>query len=316
MSDIAAKVRRVNVFYLILILFYIGASLGLGLFGLPAFLPENLVMIMGEVLIGLPAFIYCLVLQEKPFGGRFRAKLRLPVLLLLILLGLFSMPLAWFINSITMLFTPNEVAGVVVEAQANPLWLNLILIAVIPAVVEELVFRGIFYGTYSRMNPVRGMLLSGLLFGVMHLNLNQIAYAVPLGILLAAVLEMTGSFLAPMAVHFTINGFNTALAWLAMRFLSGGGWEEALPEAEAAAEIGIPVAFYIVLFALAAISLAAVIGLLIAISNLSRRKNWRKALFGGRAPVLLAVDGVPVKRRLGDVFLWIGIGIAVVYAVI
>lgn len=316
MSDIVTKVKRVNAFYLALILFYIGASFLIGWFGLMAFLPENAALVMGEVLVGLPALVYCLAFRERPFDGRFRARLRFPVVLLLILLGLASMPLAWFINSITILFTSNQVAEVVTETRTNPLWLNLIFIAVIPAVVEELIFRGIFYSAYSRINPVRGMLLSGLLFGLMHLNLNQIAYAVPLGILLALVLEMTGSFLAPMVVHFTINGFNTGLAWLTMSFLEEAEWEAVVPETEAAMEVGLPFAFYVILFVMAAVSLAAVIGLLIAVSNLSRRKLWRKALFGGRAPVLLAVDGVLVKRRLGSVFLWAGIGIAVIYALI
>lgn len=319
MPNILTRVKRVNVLYLILIVFYVGATFAIGWFDLLAFLPEDASFVMGEVLVGLPVLAYCLIFREKPFGGAFRETLRLPVVFLLILLGLASMPTAWFINSLTILFTPNQVAGVVAEVQIRSFWVGLFYIAVLPAVVEELIFRGIFYDAYRRVNPIRGMLLSGLLFGLTHLNLNQIAYAVPLGILLAATLELTGSFLAPMVVHFTINGFNVGLSWLVMRSLSDVGWEEALPETGAAmeaAEVGFPLVVYVILFVLALLSLAAVVGLLIAISALCRRKSWRKALFGGRAPVLLSVDDVPVKRRLGNVFLWLGVAVAAVFSLI
>lgn len=317
MPNIVTRVRRVNVLYLILIVCYIGASFAINGFDLWEYLPERASLIMGQILVGVPAACYCLVFRERPFDERFRKKLRLPAALLLILLGLASIPLAWFINAVTMLFTPNYVAGTMMEApEVISFWEMMTFIAVIPAAVEELIFRGIFYNAYSRVNPVRGILLSGFLFGLMHLNPNQIAYAVPLGMLLALVLEMTGSFLAPMLVHFTINGFNTGLAWLAIRYLNDVGFAQALPETEAAAEVGAPFVFYLVLFVLAAASLAAVIGLLIAVAAVSRRGSWRRALLGGKAPVLLAVDGVFVKRRLGNAFLWLGVGIAVTYTLI
>ncbi|MCI8514455.1 MAG: CPBP family intramembrane metalloprotease [Lachnospiraceae bacterium] len=238
MPNIVTRVRRVNVLYLILIVCYIGASFAINGFDLWEYLPERASLIMGQILVGVPAACYCLVFRERPFDERFRKKLRLPAALLLILLGLASIPLAWFINAVTMLFTPNYVAGTMMEApEVISFWEMMTFIAVIPAAVEELIFRGIFYNAYSRVNPVRGILLSGFLFGLMHLNPNQIAYAVPLGMLLALVLEMTGSFLAPMLVHFTINGFNTGLAWLAIRYLNDVGFAQALPETEAAAEV-------------------------------------------------------------------------------
>jgi membrane protease YdiL (CAAX protease family) len=317
MPSILDRVKRVNKLYLAMIIFYIAGSLAIGWSGVLRVLPENTSMVVGEALAGLPVLFYCVIFREKPFGGRYREKLRIPTIGLLIVLGLTVMPFVWLINSVTMMFASNYVAGAVMETQANPLWLNVFLIAVIPAVVEELIFRGVFYSTYSRVNPVRAMLLSGLLFGLLHLNLNQIAYAVPLGILLAMVLEITGNFAAPMIVHFTINGFNTVLAWAALKVLdSSGQIEEALPQMTETAGVSLPAASYVVLFVLGAASAAGVIGLLMAVAATCRRRQWRKALWSGKAPVLLAVNGTPVKKRLGDAFLWIGVGIAVLYTLL
>lgn len=315
MSETERRISRVNRLFPILILFYIGAALGLSWSGTLERLPANLNLVMGEILAAIPAALYCLLFREKPFGGRYGDRLRLPTALLLMALGVAVLPSVWFLNSLTSLFTTNYVAGAVVEMQANPLWLNLFLIAVVPAVAEETIFRGIFYEAYSRKNPIRGMVLSGLLFALLHLNLNQMAYALPLGILLAFVLEVTGSWAAPMILHFTINGVNTALSWTALRALDGMEITEAAMS-EAAAGAALPLASYVVLFGMALVSLAVSAGLMWAAACSCRRKGWMRDLCRGRAPVLTAVDGVPVTRRVSDVFLWIGVAAALVYTLL
>ena len=55
------------------------------------------------------------------------------------------------------------------------------------------------------------LVLSGLLFGCMHMNFNQFCYAFVAGIALGILLEATGSIFATMTAHFVINGWSTAL---------------------------------------------------------------------------------------------------------
>ncbi|MBY4797076.1 CPBP family intramembrane metalloprotease [Collinsella sp. AGMB00827] len=57
----------------------------------------------------------------------------------------------------------------------------------------------------SRPALIVAIVLQGLAFGAMHLNLVQIAYAFPMGVLLAWVLWQTGSLWACIGLHFAVN---------------------------------------------------------------------------------------------------------------
>lgn len=65
---------------------------------------------------------------------------------------------------------------------------------VIP-IAEELLFRGVVYKRLKLYFGVTPALIgSALIFGIMHVNLVQFLYAAVIGLLLAFVLEKTGSF--------------------------------------------------------------------------------------------------------------------------
>ena len=67
--------------------------------------------------------------------------------------------------------------------------------------------------------------MSGLIFGLMHLNFNQFSYGFVLGVIFAAVVEASGSIYASMAIHFLIN-FQSAQAINALTSLTASGVEE------------------------------------------------------------------------------------------
>ncbi|MDO5695706.1 MAG: type II CAAX endopeptidase family protein [Eubacteriales bacterium] len=91
-----------------------------------------------------------------------------------------------------------------------PLSLLLIAIAVLPGIFEELQFRGLYYGTFRRMGYFRGAVLSALIFGLVHMNFNQFAYAFLMGIILAFIAEANSSTIVPMILHFVFNAMNVA----------------------------------------------------------------------------------------------------------
>lgn len=87
--------------------------------------------------------------------------------------------------------------------------LDFLHIGLTTAIVEEVVFRGIVYNKLKRAIPVPwAMVLSGVMFGIAHMNIEQFVYTVPLGIIMAASLEKYGSIIAPIAIHFAFNGGN------------------------------------------------------------------------------------------------------------
>lgn len=85
-----------------------------------------------------------------------------------------------------------------------PLW-GFLLVAVLPAVCEELVFRGYLYKKLIRFGEGPYILLSGFLFGTYHGNLEQFFYAFVMGCCLAFLVCRTGSVLYGVLLHFLMN---------------------------------------------------------------------------------------------------------------
>jgi hypothetical protein len=83
------------------------------------------------------------------------------------------------------------------------------MVGIIGPVSEEFVFRGVIYHGYKTSQRFVGsMLLSALLFGLTHLNFNQMSYAVLVGIVSVLLLEGSGSIFYSMLFHICINTTN------------------------------------------------------------------------------------------------------------
>ncbi len=94
----------------------------------------------------------------------------------------------------------------------TPWWQILVSAALMPAVCEEILFRGVFQGLLSmRMKPVQYVPVIGLLFGMFHFSLFRFMPTATLGMLLSLVVWRTGSIFPAMALHFAHNSIATML---------------------------------------------------------------------------------------------------------
>ena len=133
-------------------------------------------------------------------------------LLLLPPLVLFMEPLITLLNAISMLFVRNEIshaASALVDH--NTLGTSLFFMAFLPCVIEELAYRGVMFGSFHEAGRLKAILMSGFLFGLMHMNFNQMAYAIMIGLVFGFVVEATGSIIPTMIMHFLINGFSVVI---------------------------------------------------------------------------------------------------------
>lgn len=96
----------------------------------------------------------------------------------------------------------NTIAGVVTEA--NQLTILFIMVICAP-VLEELVFRKLVVDRAVRYGQGTAVVLSGLMFGLFHGNLNQFMYATALGMFLAFLYVKTGKLKITIAIHMLIN---------------------------------------------------------------------------------------------------------------
>ena len=82
----------------------------------------------------------------------------------------------------------------------------LFIICVLPAVCEETVFRGAVLTGFSKgFSKKWAIVISALLFMLMHMSISQFVNTFLCGLALAVVVKKTGSTIPGMVMHFTNN---------------------------------------------------------------------------------------------------------------
>lgn len=91
------------------------------------------------------------------------------------------------------------------------IYLAILIVAILPAIFEELLFRGIIFNSFNkRYNLLVAILVSAVIFGVYHMNIVQGIYAFIFGLFLAYSYHKTNSLFVPIIFHF-INNFIATL---------------------------------------------------------------------------------------------------------
>ncbi|MCM1049168.1 MAG: CPBP family intramembrane metalloprotease [Clostridiales bacterium] len=194
---------------------------------------ENL--LLGQAMIFVPAL--CFVVASRGSTGAAGLndllgfhKIKISTFFMVILFTLLLSPLTSLINSISMLFVDNTVSAMSSSVLQMPFPIMLFFIGIFGPFSEEFVFRGIIFRGYKNSGSIlQAIIWSAILFGFMHLNFNQAAYATVLGIMLALAVEATGSLWASIIMHIVFNSPSVITMYLA-DFISPGFYSAANTE--------------------------------------------------------------------------------------
>lgn len=115
----------------------------------------------------------------------------------------------------------SNVIGQVTGA-VHPL-VTLLIIVIMAPVVEEFLFRKLLIDRTAKYGEGLSIILSGLMFGLYHGNLNQFAYAFLIGCFLAFIYTRTKNVWYPVAIHMLLNFFGSFVSTLLM---SASGYGE------------------------------------------------------------------------------------------
>lgn len=257
-------------------------------------LPIAVALIISQLTILLPFALYCIAKKQNPFKLIRFKKISIPTAILSAVIAICAYPVVVCLNLISMLFVENAMTDVMTQALSMGVFAGVLLMAVSPAIIEETIFRGVIYNTYSKRRPLAGIFLSALLFGLMHMNFNQMLYAFFLGIILALLMEACDSIIAPMIFHFTLNAGSTLMSFVSMS--SVGEMETStatnfkdlfiesymssaeqmgmqITEAEISSMYPMIIAIVVVMFVIIALAaLAAVLALIYAVFRMNNRK--------------------------------------------
>ena len=102
------------------------------------------------------------------------------------------------------------------QFQTVPLWIIIVTLAIVPAIFEELCFRGFIFGALrTRLSGTYTVVASALLFGVFHeiLSSGRLLPSTFLGLVLGWVRLRTRSVLPGMLLHALNNGLLLAVGY-------------------------------------------------------------------------------------------------------
>ena len=141
---------------------------------------------------------------------------------------------------------------------------STIVVCVLPAICEELIFRGVILNGYKKYGKTLMIIFSGLLFSLMHLSIEQSIYQFVLGMVMACVVMTTGTIVSSMITHFFNNFLIIFLAFLTRNSTS------------TSSEIWAPVTIFdhIKPFLYAIMSVIIILGLLVLLKKCTKNPEY------------------------------------------
>ena len=198
-----------------LILYYFGYQLGFSAVALilSKFIPMGPITMTSLTMVASTLMMTWHLLHHKYVklaGDRYR-ELTLPVLAVAVVFVFSAM---YVLNLlIEQAGIPNTMEETFLAMSRNP-W-GILSITLLAPLLEELLFRGAIQGELARRcSPWKAIIISSLIFGVIHLNPAQIPFAFLLGILFGWLYYRTGSLLPGIVGHVLNNSVATVNMYL------------------------------------------------------------------------------------------------------
>jgi membrane protease YdiL (CAAX protease family) len=276
--------------------------------------------VLSEGVLVLPLLIFALCTPARfcemfPFR-----RIRIPVILLSLLLMAVLLPMMVLCNWLTMLVTSNTAALLSGSITAEPMWLMILIVGVIAPFCEEIAFRGYIFSSFRTTGRIFGSaVLSALLFGLMHMNLNQTCYTFAVGIFWALAVEASGSLWTSVLMHMSFNTVEVLSMYYTLDLQTDGSAGQLANALEGSADMQSSSLMILCIMAAAGVVLAVL--LLHAIAALQgrpfgirRRKNAASPAFQGEPDASASgSDAAVSSAALCNIPLLLGILLSVAY---
>ena len=140
-----------------------------------------------------------------------RYDLKLPAVTPLLILGGLAMITAGaYVNAVMCDLIGYEIPPELVTTQGYDDPATIIMYmstALAPAFAEEFLFRGVIYGNLRPFGRTQAILISSILFALMHQNIGQFFYTFIGGVAMAIMYELTGNIWCGVLFHMFNNEF-------------------------------------------------------------------------------------------------------------
>lgn len=178
---------------------------------------------MGELLFVLaPVMLFLLV-------GRYNIRETLKLqntkasnYLIVVFLMIFGMPVAGLLNAVVLgiirlVFGRNLPIPQFTIPDIPTLFIAILVIGLSAAVCEEVLFRGFISKGFQRYGAVTSLVITSVLFGILHRDIQRAVGTMLLGALIGFIVYRTDSIYAGMLAHFTNNTFAVLLTFMSQK---------------------------------------------------------------------------------------------------
>ena len=180
--------------------------IGLGLISPIAFL-------LNTQILFLFCFIYCVLIFKKERETRLREIIKCTVSFIKIC------PIIYILSILSKLILYEfEEQDKVIELKRNfseNLVYNIITITMIAPIIEETIFRGLFYRSIKNLMPVGfSIIITSLIFSIIHQNILSFVILFFLSGYLTYIYERYGNIIYPIIVHSIFNSIMLFLIYI------------------------------------------------------------------------------------------------------
>lgn len=161
--------------------------------------------------------------------------------------------IASFFNAILSLFG-YSLSSTTTYLDSYPFWLflvNILITAVLPGICEETAHRGLLLKGLSGFGEKKALIISALLFGLMHMNIEQFFYATLIGLLVGYLSLICDSIYPAMIVHFMNNALSVFASYSSFNNL---GFEKIIGGFNAALQINFFLGFLLIVVFMVSLS--------------------------------------------------------------
>lgn len=234
---------------------------------------------LSQLALIVPAIVFLVQTKGEVLKDFQIRKIGIYTVLWTLLFAILLEPTMYLLNIVSQLFAPNLIAQEM-TAMTGGFWVSFLYFALLPAMVEEFLFRGFIFRSYRPAGILVSSLLTGLLFGLMHLNMNQFFYAFFMGVMFCLVDEVTGSIFTSMIAHCLINGISVIFQY----FLTGGSGiaSATVDEMESTPVTALSPVFWIILTVIAVVTLILAVIVMLKMAEGCGRKAYFRSLFRGK----------------------------------
>ena len=168
-----------------------------------------------DICLLIPVFAYTIKKGDSIVEALGFKEIKVATFFQTILLVIVVSPMAMFANVLSQFFVPNTMVQGVDQFASESVGLTLVATVLCAPVVEEIVCRGFFTNRLNKiMSFTAAAIISALMFGALHMNINQFCYATVLGLIFAYTNRASGSIFTSMIMHIVFNGYNMALLFM------------------------------------------------------------------------------------------------------